>query len=484
MPNFRLSSRVLILLIVTGLAYAVFLFRGSIYSSHDSVSPVLNFNTLIDKNCNSDIVLRVAIYPSGIFAPGIVANGGFITSKDSIYEKEEKIRMEFIQEEDPLRCLELLRNNNADLVWSNIPILSRYYAKFRSINPVAVMLCGLSSGEEIILSREPVKTFSTLSQKTIACVKWSAPHFLLIVLLRENGIDPDVFRWYYTLSDRDALALYEKRTAGIVALSGREKKETVDGHLIYSSSQSPALFPAVFIAREDVSITRKEHLLKFISGWFKGLDEIKKNRDMAIKELARHFNLSENNAAMLANTCVLAGLKENFEFFGLEKTTTISFDRSVELAKFYQNAKAENVPVGMLRSTELLAAFATKKKISSGQNPASSVFAETTLEKIILDTKISFQANDYSLDIDNAKRLEKFSEKALLFQNAKILLYGAAASKDMAVYNYAWGMRFYFVKKFLSDNGIAESRITIKEISNQPSENIHATDAVLCSLVP
>lgn len=483
MPNFRLFARILLCLLAAGAVYAVFLFRGTPAAYRNAVSPILNFDNLMDDACSPDQVIRVAVYPSGGFAPGIVANGGLATSPNSIYEKEEKIRVAFIIEEDPLRCFELLYEKKADLVWSNAGILSQLAVNYRSINPVAVMMYGFSSGEEIILSREPIKRFDASTKPSIACVKWRTPHYLVLALLNENGIDYNTVRWHYTLSDKDALALFNKGKAEIAAVSSKEKSTAGKGHLVISSSQLSALSPGIFVMREDFSLTKKAHVIKFISGWFKGLDEIKKSRDTGVKALAASFGVDENTAGFMLNEYVLAGLKENFEFFGFESSAKISFDRTVELMKFYRHEDSEAVPVGMLRNTDPLNAFIDQKKISTRLDPITPVLTETTLEKFINDAKVFFKAGDYSLDTAGVKTLEKFSEKAVLFQSAKMFLYGDAASQEAAVYNYTWGMRFYIIKKFLSDHGVPESRIVIKEFTHNPAR-ANDSDAVLCSMVP
>ncbi len=483
MPNLRLFARILLCFLTAGVVYLVFLLRGFPAGFRDAVAPILNFNNLTEDTCVEDQIIRVAVYPSGGFAPGILANGGLTTVPNSIYEKDEKIRVEFIVEEDPIRCFELLYNNRADLIWSNMWVLSRFYLKYRSIHPVAVMMYGFSSGEEIILARDLIKKFDTAMKLSIACVKGRAPHCLALVLLNENGIDHNSVRWHYTLSDKDAIVLFKKGKVSIAAVSSREKAGVGHAHPVISSSHAPALFPGIFLIREDVSLTKKPLVSKFISGWFKGLDEVKKNSDAAAKAIAASFGIDEKAAKYILNEYVLAGLKDNFEFFGLQNSKNINFDRSIELINYYYRVAIETLPPGMLRTTDVLNEFINQQKPSLRVEPAAPVLAETTLEKFIRDAKVTFKSGDYSLDIANAKTLEKFSEKAALFQNAKIFLYGDASSQETAVYNYAWGMRFYVIKKFLSDNGVSESRIVIKEIVHNPA---HADDpdAVRCALVP
>ncbi len=483
MLRFRLFARMLLCFLAAGSVYAIFLFRGFPAGSRGDVFPILRFDNLTEDACASDQIVRVAVYPSGAFAPGILANGGLTTSKDSIYAKEEKIRVDFFVEEDPIRCFELLYNKRADLVWSSAWVFSQLYMKYRSINPVAVMTYGFSCGEEIMLAREPVKKFDPAMKLSIACVKWRVPHYLARALLNENGIDESSVRWHFTLSDKDAIALFKKGKALIAAVSSIEKDGAGQGHLVISSSHAPALFPGIFVMREDFSLTKKQLIAKFISGWFKGTEEIRKSRDSAAKALTASFGVDENTAGSMLNGYILAGLKENFKFFGLENSNGITFDRSVELVKYYHCVDAEAVPAGMLRTTDVLNEFINQKKLFLQVDPAAAVFAETTLEKFIRDVKVFFKTGDYALDITNAKTLEKFSEKAVIFQNAKVFLYGDAASQEAAVYNYAWGMRFYVIKKFLSDNGVSESRIVIKEILHNPS-HANDPDAVRCALVP
>lgn len=466
-----------------GIVYTVFIFSRVPVAYRDDVSPILKFENLMEDVFSSDQIIRVAIYPSGGFAPGILANGGLVTLPNSIYDKEEKIRVEFIIEEDPIRCFGLLYEKKADIAWSNVSVLSWLYAKYRSINPVAVMMYGFSSGEEIIFAHEPIKQFTAEMKPSIACVKWGAPHFLVLALLNENGITHNAIRWHFTLSNKDALYLLQKGKVSIAAVSSKEKDDVGQGHLVISSSHVSALSPGVFIMREDFNLTKHKLVEKFISGWFKGVDEMKKSLDPAVTALAASFGVDDSAAKFMLNEYVIAGLKDNFEFFGSEIPNKINFDRLVERVKYYYFEEGETVPASMLRNTELLNKFINQKKPSLCIYPAVPVLTTTTLEKFIQDEKVFFKAGDYTLDITNAKILEKFSEKAVLFQNAKVFLYGDAAKKEAAVYNYAWGMRFYIIKKFLSDYGVSESRIAIKEITHTATRE-NDTDAVLCAMVP
>lgn len=483
MITFRFWGKIIILLFSCAIVLIFRSVREAPIFSAENIRPIVNFEDLY-KNSPTNSSLTIAVYPCGGILPGIVANNGLTTDANSIYAKEENINVRFIIEEDPLFCFSILHEKKADIVWSKFSHFVCLYKKFQAINPVAIMAYGFSNGTIQIHSKRSIQHIHNLKNAAVACVPQSDSHLFLLFLLKENGIPLHSIKWYYVLSDADALSLFQKDKVDVVGISTHFSNYKYPETILITSHAAPTLFPELFIAREDVLIEKKELFIKFFSGWFKGLQQIEKNREHSLKLFAHAFGLNIQNAEFLVNSSIIAGTQENLEFFRLIKTAKQNIETLIEISTSVFNVAFDNIPPVMLVNNDILSSFVNNKKVQHAIEANISPSANVRIGKFASDVRITFANNNTNLDIDSLKMLERFAQKAHFFSKSKIVLIGEAPTNTQATYGYEWGMRFYAVKKFLTDYGIENTRIIIQNIVVDPSRVENNTASILCSLVP
>ncbi|MCX7678331.1 MAG: hypothetical protein N2316_03850 [Spirochaetes bacterium] len=481
MITFRSFGKIIVMLITCFMVYFISTLQQIPFTSLETPRSIVQLDDSHLVNSQVPNLLTIAIYPNAGIIPGIVANGGLVTNSESIYQKEEKINIRFVIEEDPFTCYTSLQRGEVDLIWSKFAFFVSLYEKFYFINPVAIMVYGFSNGSVQIRSKNTLLFDKEIKNIKIACVPQGDSHSFLLYLLKGNGIQKNSIKWYYTQSDCDAVALLQKGTIDVIGIS----RATADGagHIAISSYFCPVLFPEIFVTREDILLRKKEIFIKFLSGWLKGIDEIHKNRGKALAEFARALGILQQNAEKIASSFLIAGLKENLEFFGVIRSKNITFDTHVEITKSLFDISSTTVLPAMMRNNEILLSFANQKKGAPLIEFSFTDNTKATIEKVIRDVRIPFTDNEYILHIDAVKKLEKFVQNALLFTRAKVHLSGVTATSQKAEYNYTWGMRFYTVKKFLTDCGIAEGNVVIKSITCDSTLAEKNSDGICCSLV-
>ncbi len=434
----------------------------------------------------ADTAFRVAIFPDGAFAPGLVANGGLKNRIDSIYEKEQKLKVEFFVEEDPERALSLLgEEGGADLVWTTVPFLTRRYCRHRGINPAAVLIIANSRGEDAVFSRRPAKSVNELKGATVACVRGGNSQHLLLFLLRAAGVDASGLIWRYTSTDSDARSLLENGRVELGAFSTAGTPLPANVTLLASSSAAPKLLPIIFLSREETVLTDRDRLSRFISGWFRGLEEVRKDQAGTVTLLSKCFSMDISQSEELLRGIVLTGYRDNCSFFHIGGAEPISFDYLVDMHRSLAGVSTALIPpCEALKNTDILVLLSeAMKKSPPGFDAGHSSKETMSFETLSSPVTVKFLAAEYLIGQDSSRSLDRFSRLSLLFCGTRIILNGLADTPENTVYTHTWGMRFYSIKKHLADLGIPGESISIGGIQYAESLAGTGNHAVTCQLV-
>lgn len=474
MITFKIPARFAIIIVAAIAVIVTLNVYGAFPGGNGALQSVVTSELPFAKPADPATPLRVAIYPGGGFAAGLLSNGGLRTAKDSIYEKEFKLNVEFILVEDPARCMRLLgKEGGADIVWSTVPMLTQRYGRNCRLNPVAIMQFDYSRGENALYGLQNYTRLDDLKGKTAACVEGGDSHFLLLFLLGAGGITPDNLKWKFTTTDSDAALLVRKGRADLCGVSTAGISVPATFKLLFSSAHAARLIPGVFITREDMLIRKRDQINKFTLGWFRGAAELPKNRDSIIKLMAGAYGCDEKKAEDLLKEALQTGYLENCAFFRIGQGTLPGFDHLVDLAaSVWNHAAGSGRPsCASLKNTDTLVSIGQEIKKSVGgydaglpefvKNPAISLFSK--------EFSMEFPAADYSVEFRTSMALERFAKIAGLFDGSTVLLHGRTSAPEDLAYSYNWGMRFYIVGKMLTDLGIPKDRIIVKDIKYDPA---------------
>jgi len=486
MISFKLLTRILVTATSFGGCIIALSLYGSFPQDEDAVRPAISRNIPFKSAPAGDTAIRVAIYPGGAFAPGLTANGGMTTVKGSIFEKEQNLQIEFFLEEDPERCLALLgEEGGADLAWSTVPILTRRYCGHRGLNPVAMMFLGNSRGEDVVYVRHPAKGVEDLRGRSIACVRGGNSHHLLLFLLRSGGMDVKDLKWRFTSTDTDARILLQKGRVEMGAFSITGHTPPAGVTLFASSSGASKLLPIILLAREETVLTDRERMTRFITGWFRGLEEARKDIPGTIQRISMSFSSDMPRSEEMLKAVVLAGYRENRSFFRIGTDEPNSFDYLVDQHRSLSGETTVFLPpCEILKNTDLLVSLnEIMKKAPPGFDAGQPSSAIMTIETLSTPVLVKFMATDYAIDQEGGKALDRFSRLSLLFGGNRIILNGLVDAPENTAYTHAWGMRFYSITKYLTDLGIPKDSISTGGIRYERSLAGTGNHAVTCQLV-
>ncbi|HPA72635.1 MAG TPA: ABC transporter substrate-binding protein [Spirochaetota bacterium] len=462
------ARAVLIVITLSAVIFTLTLY-GALGNGNGVQRPVITPELPFSPPPDPSAPFRVAIYPCGGFAPGLLANGGLKTTKGSIYDKDFGLNVEFIMMEDPSRCARLLGvPGGPDIAWSTLPVLTFHQAKNCGSNPVVIMQYDTSRGGDAIFSSHPYRSLDELKGKRLPCVEGGNAHFVILFLLHTAGIEPSALNWEFTATDSDAMLLLKKGRTDVCGISTYGIPVPPSLKLLFSTVQASRLVPGVFITREDLLLRKREQARKFIAGWFRGVSEMQKNRDAAVKIMATAYGCDENKSIELLKSSILAGYRDNVEFFSIGQHNRTGFDFLVDvsLSRWKGISGSLMASCAGLKHTDALVAAASDvgKAVAGYDSGIPESMKNPSLESLSREYLLDFPAYEYTPGFKSSMVLDRFVTTASIFQGSNIDLYGNAGTPGEQAYSYNWGMRFYIVGKALTDAGIPKEKVTIKEI--------------------
>jgi hypothetical protein len=334
------------------------------------------------------------------------------------------------------------------------------------------MQYGYSRGEDALFSEQAYTGPAELKGASVACVQGGSPHFLLLYILNSAGINPGELKWRYTHSDSDAALLLQKGRVQVCGISTATTDVPSSFQLLVSSAQASKLLPGIFVTREDLLIRKKDQIARFASGWFRGVTELQKNRDAAVKIMSASYRCDARKAEELLRGSIHAGYADNARFFGTGKGVLPGFEHlaGISASLWKQDGDTLSNPCEITRNTDILVALADsmKKAVAGFSTELSASVKTPALATLTREYPVEFSAAESSPDFRAHMAVERFARVAGLLEGSPVFLYGSAGTPEEQAYSYNWGMRFYIVGKMLTDLGIPKERIYIKEIRLNP----------------
>jgi NitT/TauT family transport system substrate-binding protein len=269
--------------------------------------------------------LRVAIVLWGGYAGGIMANGGMAPNPDSVFGKEHGLKVELLQIDDFEKSRDAFRaggdKGGVDIMWSTVDAYALEYGGLGKLEPKAIMQYDWSRGGDAIAVDQSIKSVADLKGKRIACAEATPSHYFGLYVLTQGGLTNRDVNWVFTSSAVDAANVFKagKVEAAVswspdVYVAARERE---GGHILASTKEASNLIADIFVARGDLVANHPEDVRRFVAGWLKGVDMVKKNPDRAAVLLQKSLtgvNTLEDAKAMLDDV-KLPDYAENRAFF-------------------------------------------------------------------------------------------------------------------------------------------------------------------------
>jgi NitT/TauT family transport system substrate-binding protein len=269
--------------------------------------------------------IKVAIVLWGGYAGGIMANNGMLPNPDSAFSREFGVQVELLQIDDFDKSRDAFRaggdRGGVDIMWSTVDAYALEYGGLSKLDPKAIMQYDWSRGGDAIAVDASIKTVADLKGKRLACAEATPSHFFALYVLTQGGLTNRDVNWVFTSSAVDAANVFKagKVDAAVswspdVYVAARERE---GGHILASTKEATNLIADIFVARGDFLEQHPEDARRFVAGWLRGVEMVKKNPDKAAVLLQKSLtgvNTLEDAKAMLDDV-KLPDFGENRAFF-------------------------------------------------------------------------------------------------------------------------------------------------------------------------
>jgi outer membrane protein OmpA-like peptidoglycan-associated protein/ABC-type amino acid transport substrate-binding protein len=273
--------------------------------------------------------LVVAINTWAGHAPGIVFNNGLEPSDGSYYRRQLGIDVKFVLIEDPAAKLAAFRNGDVDVMWNTVDNWAREASVLAEQNQKAksIIMQDWSRGGDGIVSLSSIKSIEQLKGRRIACTQFTPSHFLLLYLLSQSGLSPQdraaveksiIFTQdapaaaaMFKAGQVDAAVTWEPDLSGAVAARGDA------AHVLVSTTAASNIIADTLCARQDIVDKAPETMQKFVDGWFKGIEMMKKDPSSSYAVVGKALKLDEETVSGMLSGLKLTGYADNAQFYGL-----------------------------------------------------------------------------------------------------------------------------------------------------------------------
>ncbi len=269
--------------------------------------------------------IKVAIVLWGGYAGGIMANGGMLPNPDSTFSRDFGIQVELLQIDDFDKSRDAFRaggdKGGVDIMWSTVDAYALEYGGLSKLGPRAIMQYDWSRGGDAIAVDASIKSVADLRGKRLACAEATPSHYFALYVLTQGGLTNRDVNWVFTSSAVDAANVFKaaKVDAAVswspdVYVAARERE---GGHILASTKEATNLIADIFVARGDFLQQHPEDARRFVAGWLRGVEMVRKNPDKAAVLLQKSLtgvNTLDDAKGMLDDV-KLPDYAENRAFF-------------------------------------------------------------------------------------------------------------------------------------------------------------------------
>jgi len=208
-----------------------------------------------------------------------------------------------------------------------------------------VMCFDESHGGDGIVAKKSIKTIADLKGKKVAFQPGFPGHFLLLHVLKKNGLsqkdiveidmDSDKAGAAFAAGHLDAAVTWEPWLSKAEAMA--------DGHKLITSDQLPGLIVDTLVFRDEVLVERGEEVKGVMKAWFEALDYWQKNPEEANQIMAKASKLSVEDFKAMTSGVKYFDYKRNVEYFG-EKTA------QGDIYKYFDAAGDYWLEIGLIKN--------------------------------------------------------------------------------------------------------------------------------------
>ena len=269
--------------------------------------------------------IKVAIVLWGGYAGGIMANGGLAPNKDSVFSKDFGVQVEMLQIDDFTKSRDAFRaggdRGGVDIMWSTVDAYALEYGGLTRLDPKAILQYDWSRGGDAIAVDASIKSVRDLKGKSLACAEATPSHYFALYVLTQGGLTNRDVNWKFTDSAVDAANVFKAGQVDAAVSWSPDvyvaARERTGGHILASTKEATNLIADIFVARGDFLEQHPEDVRRFVGGWLRGVEMVRKSPDRAAVLLQKSLsgvNTLDDAKGMLDDV-KLPDYSENRAFF-------------------------------------------------------------------------------------------------------------------------------------------------------------------------
>jgi NitT/TauT family transport system substrate-binding protein len=287
--------------------------------------------------------LSVSIVSFHGYAPGLVANGGKLTTQPGSIYANLGANINFKIQDNIPTLAEIFSSGTAQCAWRTSDFWAQEQPNLRNAggDGRAVMVVDNTQGGDAIISKDPsIRSVEDLAGKSIAMLQFTPSHGMVIDAVENSSLSGKKkasIKYIFINADEgtagvraalesgkvDAVALWDPDLALAVKNTGAQ--------VVYSTKSATNLIFDVMVCDSKYLATPagRENVQKFVTGWMDGVKAARANPDGAVQALVdtqEMFKLLARDQGPgfikgLFSNVIWTGIEDNIRILGLNGDT-------------------------------------------------------------------------------------------------------------------------------------------------------------------
>lgn len=185
--------------------------------------------------------------------------------------------------------------------------------------PGKIVMCfDESFGGDGIVSKKSIRSVQDLRGRQVAFQKGLPSHFLLLTVLKKEGMAPSDITQVDLDADKAGAAFTSGKLDAAVTWEPWISKaaEMANGKILVTTRDYPGLIVDTMVFTPAALSTKKTAIQDFVHGWFQALDYMKLHPDESDQIMGKAYSLDPKELKGMSSGVRFYDLARNLEYFG------------------------------------------------------------------------------------------------------------------------------------------------------------------------
>ncbi len=271
--------------------------------------------------------LKVQIYPSGGFAPGLYFNGGAKHNPDSKFFKNYGLQVDFVVMDDPSDARQDWKDGKIQIMADRIDGVILNFDELKRGKPEIFLQTDWSRGADVIVAQRGIDNINDLKGKKIACTPNSPSMTYLALALSTAGMKLDDVVIINAPDDATTATVFNSGSVDAAVVKSpahiQSLKVIKGAHILQSTKDAAFAQTGVLYTKRKYISKYKDQIRAFYAGWMDAVAEIKtaeEHQNSAVTIMANTFNISAPDARRMISDIYLCSHGDNLNYFGLDNS--------------------------------------------------------------------------------------------------------------------------------------------------------------------